>query len=58
MMDDAAKATAWKTEAATLRRIVMEALAEFEREEEAIGCPFPLSDDHWTNRARAALGID
>lgn len=42
-----------REEADTLRRIVMEALAEFEESGEVNGCPL----DHWSNRARVVLGV-
>jgi hypothetical protein len=46
-------AAIWKAEADTLRRIVMEALGEFEESGDVNGCPL----DHWSNRARVVLRV-
>jgi len=44
----------WKAEADTLRRIVLDALAEYDR----LNDFRHASAGHWTNRARAAFGIE
>lgn len=45
----------WKAEADTLRRIVLEALAQFEQDNPSF---IVLPADHWTKRARQLFGID
>lgn len=45
----------YREEAETLRRIVMEALAEHEEWEGNAPHPNPT---HWSNRARVVLGVD